>query len=103
MKEFLSQLGGPTLLLWFADRAPGLPGARMRLSGQSPLLVDAAMLESLRPQVSDIVQVVSPPHSGPAPGMVYPPLEELAAAELPGPASHERVAAALVPTLAVHS
>ena len=101
MKEFLSQLGGPTILLWFADRAPGVPGVRTRLSGQSPLMVDAGMLETMRPQVVDIVQVVSPPHIGPAEGMIYHPLDELVAAELPGPASHERVAAALVPMMAV--
>ncbi|MDO9527318.1 MAG: DUF6473 family protein, partial [Gemmobacter sp.] len=103
MQEFLAQLGGPTVLLWFADRCPATPGARVRLTGHGPLMVDANMLEALRGQVVDIIQVVAPAQDIPAIGMVYAPLEAAAATELPGPDMHEHVAAALVPLLTTYA
>ena len=57
MKHLLTQLRGNVVLLWFADRAlrTDLPG---RLEGD-PLFVNRDMIETLRPRVSNVVEVMA--------------------------------------------
>ncbi|WP_323040813.1 DUF6473 family protein [Gemmobacter sp.] len=100
MGALLDGLGGRTVLLWFADRPPPAPGARMQLAPGAPLLVDTMMLRAVRPRVAGLVEVQSPRFTGNTHGMDFGPLEEAAARSLPGPEGHEAVALALMPWLA---
>lgn len=99
MAELLEALGGRTVLLWFADRPPPLPGERLRLAQGAPLLVDTMMLQAVRPRVAGLVEVASPAFTGNTQGMDFGPLEAAAARALPGPEAHEEVARALLPWL----
>lgn len=100
MGALMEALGGRTVLLWFADRAPPAPGDRLRLAPGAPLLVDMTMLQAVRPRAAGLVEVQSPRFTGNTQGMDFGPLEEAAARTLPGPEGHEAVAQALVPWLA---
>ncbi|PZQ98034.1 MAG: hypothetical protein DI533_13005 [Cereibacter sphaeroides] len=99
MEQLLSALPGRVILLRISDRPAS---AEVGQEMASPILVDAAMIEGIRPFVSDYVEVIS---AGVQPdaldGMVFAPLERLAAAEVPGPAIHRQVAAALAPRMVV--
>jgi len=96
MKLLLDKIEGKTVLLWFADRTPEEESKPDGL-GQDPLFVDRAMLEAIRPYVTDLVKVAP---SGQAralgtAGMLFPDMEEPAAEEIMGPAAHEEAAQAL--------
>lgn len=54
MTELVQRIGGKILLLWFAEHPPD-GGETM----QDPLLITRAMIEQLRPLVSDVVEVVA--------------------------------------------
>jgi hypothetical protein len=99
MRGMARALGGRVVLLWMSDRRPENP-ADIEAEG-GPLFVDRAMLEALRPEVLDIVEVVSPRPYGPAEteGMVYPEMERVAAERLPGPAMHALTAEVLAERL----
>ncbi len=101
MAELLEALGGRTLLLWFADRPPPLPGERLKLAPGAPLLVDTTMLQAVRPRVAGLVEVASPRFGGDTQGMDFGPMEAAAARALPGPGAHEEAARALRPWLAM--
>ncbi|APE45237.1 hypothetical protein BOO69_01795 [Sulfitobacter alexandrii] len=98
MKLLLGQIGKPCLLLWVSDRRPdavaeqGLKGA-----GFGPLFVTRKMLDSLRDHAAGLVEVVVSLAAVAAgtEGMVFTPLEELAAQQMLGPMAHAECAAAL--------
>lgn len=97
MGTLIAALSGPSVLVWFADSAPPLPGQRLALVQGIPALVDRAMLLALRPHVAGIVEVVAPDFQGTTDGKVFGPLDLTAALALPGPVAHQAVADALQP------
>ena len=109
MRLLLHGIGGRTVLLWFSDHAPeaGEGAARHGAAGYAddlhadPLFVDRAMIETLRPSVTEVVEVVTSPEaqSRGTDGMVFAPLEAPVAAGMPGPLAHQEAAAALQPVL----
>ncbi|BBU54042.1 hypothetical protein KU6B_03070 [Mameliella alba] len=99
MKQLLAHLRGDTVLLWFADH-PVPSELPWRLDGD-PLFVNREMIETLRPRVNEVVEVVA---SGAAltegtRGMVFGDFEACAAAELMGPRAHHEAGEALAPVL----
>lgn len=98
MKLLLSRLHCPVVLLWLGEGAPPAPGSRLRTS-HDPMLVDAEMLAAIRPEAAALVEVAVPAQSRTAEGMVFGPMETPAAAGLPGPAAHLRIAEALAAAL----
>jgi hypothetical protein len=100
MRGLARALGGRVVLLWMSDRRPE---HLADIEGEGgPLFVDRSMLEALRSDVLDIVEVISPRPYGPAEtqGMVFPEMERPVAERLPGPAMHALTADALAPRLA---
>lgn len=96
----LERIGSPTVLLWMADHPPGPPQGPAVLT-RSPVLVDAQMVAAVKPHATSYVEYVSSPAAralGSA-GMAFSPLDELAAAAVPGPAVHAELAQQLAPVL----
>jgi len=97
MKTMLQKFEGPTVLLWLGDHHP--PGRAPDSLGLDPLMVDEEMVAEIRPFATQLVRV-NPTHGariqGTA-GMRFAPLDEPAAAEMPGPAVHSEIADALLP------
>jgi hypothetical protein len=98
MKLLLSRLQCPVVLLWLGEGAPPAPGGQLR-PGHDPTLVDAEMLATIRPETAALVEVRVPMQSRNAEGMIFGPMEAPAAAALPGPAAHVRIAEALATAL----
>ena len=100
MQQLIRAVAGPVLLLWLSDRAPDSPEIRGDLASE-PLLVDAAMLDAIRPLAAGYVQVITSVEARAAglDGMAFAPLDGPAAAQMPGPAVHREAAAALAPRL----
>jgi hypothetical protein len=99
MRSLVRDVGGRVVLLWMSDRRPE---HLADLSGESgPLFVTREMIETLRPEVLDIVEVVSSRPFGAAEteGMVFPEMERAIAENLPGPKMHHQTADALTPRL----
>jgi hypothetical protein len=92
MKALVAQCTGPTFLLWLAARAPQETSTGIHPSNH-PAFVTRAMVEALRPQVSDIIEVVA--KRGDTNGMQFAPLESLAAQDMLGVDAHEAAAKAL--------
>ncbi|AKS44802.1 hypothetical protein SAMN05444287_2284 [Octadecabacter temperatus] len=92
MKALVAKCTGPTFLLWFATRAPQDPSVGIHPSNH-PAFVTRPMVEALRPYVSDIIEVIA--KRGELRGMVFPPLEALAAQDMLGVEAHEAAAKAL--------
>jgi hypothetical protein len=97
MGLLLGALGGPTVLVWFAERPPPMPGERLHLVQGTPLLVDSMMLTALRPHLAGLVEVVPPVFAGTTDGKDFTMFEEAAALALPGPQAHQAMADALAP------
>lgn len=100
MRHLAGALKGHSVLLWIG---PHPPEERVEIDplAADPLFVDAAMIAALRPHFSQYVQVVAPPepadlHLG---SMIYDPLEEHAAREMPNQGTHCRIARALGPVV----
>jgi Domain of unknown function (DUF6473) len=91
---------GRVVLLRLTD-PEGAAGDRPGTLRRDPIPVDAAMLAALRGHVADQVEVrVSPSaRAEGVAGMAFAPFDRMAAAELPGPAAHREIAAALVAQL----
>jgi hypothetical protein len=102
MRMLLRKIGGRVVLLWMSNRAPG-HGAD-RATGADPLFVDRTLIEALRPDVTDIVEVVASDaaRTDGLDGKIFAPMEAPAAMEVPGPLFHHEVADALAACLAVH-
>lgn len=95
MKSLVRDIGGRVVLLWMSDLTPERDLDLANDGG--PLFVTREMLDALRSEVLDIVEVVSPRRYGSAEteGMVFPELERPVAENLPGPGMHGRTAEAL--------
>lgn len=95
MKLLADRLPKRRILLWMAD---GPPPLRPSLDLQSdPLLVDAEMIQALRPHFTDYIEV-SPSAEARlegAEGRFCPEMEQIAARALPGQGFHRDVAAKL--------
>lgn len=100
MKDLLTQLKCPTVLLWLADTPPPNPGQRADLMAE-PMLVDSEMLAAVKPFATTYVEVMPSPavRAKGAEGMAFGPLEAPAAVRLPGPAVHYELAKRLAPVL----
>lgn len=99
MRQLLSSVGGPVVLLRMADHAPPPPGAEPRLD-RDPLLVDAEMIAAVVPFATVHVDVRIPLASeDPPDARGLSPYQAAAAAEMPGPRAHVAVAEALAPVL----
>ena len=100
MTDLLARIGGKVVLLWLADRPPACDRqGRDRL--HDPILVDAGMIGALKDGYAEYVEVVvsAQARADGVAGMSFAPLDRPAAAEVPGPAVHREVAAALAPRL----
>ena len=102
MRGLVRRIGPRVVLLWMSERRPE-ERAECR-TGREPLFVTRAMLDELCPDVLDLVEVVAdrPSAAHGTAGMVFAPLQESAAADLPGPEVHAAVADALTRRLADH-
>ncbi len=100
MAALLARLSGRAVLLWLADRPPADQGHDPNAL-RDPILIDAAMIATVRGMAADYVEVAISAEARAAgvAGMAFSPLDRLAAAEVPGPAAHREVAAALAPRL----
>jgi hypothetical protein len=98
MRTLLRWLPRRRLLLWLADTAPPEVADS---PDKGPLFIDRAVLDALRPEVTEVVEAVPSPRAR-AMGvldMTYPETEATQAACLPGSAVHAEVAACLAPVL----
>lgn len=95
------RLGGRMILLWFADHPPP-DGSPAQGLGLDPLFIEGAMIDALRRHVAEVVTVTISTAARSREGMVVPPGEEPAAADMPGPAAHLEAARALAPVLRDH-
>lgn len=100
MKHLLTQTRGPAVLLWFADQP--VPTEMPTTLEGDPLFVNRDMIETLRPRVKQVVEVVATAEARMegTQGMVFSDFEACAAAELLGPMAHAEVVEALEPVLA---
>ncbi|MBT54926.1 MAG: hypothetical protein CMF72_16205 [Mameliella sp.] len=100
MKHLLTQLRGDIVLLWFADH-PVPVETPATLEGD-PLFVNRDMIETLRPRVSHVIEVVASDAARieGTRGMVFSDFEACAAEELMGPLAHQEVSQALADVLA---
>lgn len=92
MKALVAQCTGPTFLLWLAARAPQDTSAGIHPSTH-PAFVTRPMMEALRPYVGDVIEVVA--KRGDTKGMMFPPLEALAAQDMLGVDAHKAAAKSL--------
>ena len=100
MRLLLNSVSGRKILLWFSAKQPAEAASSPGL-GPDPLFVDRAMIETLRPIVSDVVEVVASPEAlrRNSEGMMYSEMEELGAKRLLGPLAHSEAAEALLQVL----
>jgi hypothetical protein len=99
MGDLVRQAGRPVVLLWIGNHRKA-PAPRDPLA-QEPLFVDETMVAALRGPGVTVLRV-NPSDAARAEGsggMVCGAFDHAAAAELPGPAVHREIAAALAPRL----
>ncbi|WGW05800.1 DUF6473 family protein [Tropicibacter oceani] len=99
MKHILTIIRGKVVLLWFADHE--VDGDGTSPNARDPLFVTRDMIETLRPRVAAVVEVVPSEEAvmQGTMGMVFNDFEACAAAELMGPAAHAEAADALAEVL----
>ena len=98
MRLVLSEMPGKTILLW----ASGAPPQKTPFEiDAEPAFVSQAMVDDLRPLVTELVEVTASPEavSAGTEGMVFADMDEAAAQMMLGPQLHREVADALVPVL----
>ncbi|KID12677.1 DUF6473 family protein [Ponticoccus alexandrii] len=95
MKHVLTQIRGQVVLFWFADHA--VPAEITGPEARGPLFVTRDMIETLRPRVQDVVELVVSDRAVAqgTQGMVFTDFEACAAAELLGPVAHQEAAQVL--------
>jgi hypothetical protein len=93
MKHLLTQIRGQVVLIWFTDHA--VPTDTPASLDGDPLFVNRDMIETLRPRVNHVVEVVATDTTEGTRGMVFSDFEACAAAELMGPKAHVQAAGAL--------
>ena len=93
-RTLLERIGGRVVLLWVSPNRAGVVA--------DPVALDASMVAELGDLVQEMVRVEPSMMARAAgcAGMRFGPLEEPAAAEMPGPLVHAEVAEALAPVLA---
>ncbi|WP_372884453.1 DUF6473 family protein [Shimia sp.] len=101
MRLLLNSIPGRKHLLWFTAQAPENLPPNSGLGGD-PLFIDRAMVDTLRPQISGLVEVVASAEAlqQGSRGMVYDEMEKMSARRMLGPLAHAEAAAALVAALA---
>ncbi|SPH16622.1 hypothetical protein DEA8626_00132 [Defluviimonas aquaemixtae] len=99
MRLLLQKVESKTVLLWI--EGPEIAAAVQDGLGSEPLLLDESMVAAVRPFASTLLRMR--PSDGAlsagTDGMHFAPLDEPAAAAMPGPRVHAEVAAALDPVL----
>jgi Domain of unknown function (DUF6473) len=103
MRTLLREIGGNTLLLWFAEHLPSDAPFDLRPQGgwTDPLFITRRMVDQLRPHVRGVV-MASPSARALArrgEGLIHLPHQADAAAGLLGVAAHEEAATALTSVL----
>lgn len=103
MRNMLGQIGKRSVLLWFSreDMTNTSWQERENPIAVDPLFITADMVDQLRDMVMDVV--VARPSSlalgQGTQGMVFPPMQAKAAADMLGPQAHREAAAILAPRL----
>jgi hypothetical protein len=102
MRNLLSRLRLPTVLLWASDAVPPEPQHRSKILCDAPL-VDAEMIKAIRPMATSYIEVVSSASARAegVSGMKFSALERHSAAALPGRAAHAEIAAQV--SVALHA
>ncbi len=98
MQTLLAKFTKPVTLLWLAENAPD---DEMEATGR-PHFITGGMIEKLRATTSNYVEVIHEPGPLRTEGMVFNPLEALAAGELMGIDAHHHAARALIDPLSKH-
>ncbi len=99
MVSLLKNIEGPKILLWVSDHVPhdvAIPGDDPGLT-RAPLFVDQVMMDKISPYADQVAECVFNRHSMKKSRreMVYTEDETDAAAVLPGPQIHQKIAVAL--------
>ena len=99
----LNQIGKRSVLLWFSrEELSNAPWqARENPMGVDPLFITEAMIDQLRDLVMDVV-IARPSSTALAQGrkgMIFPPMQAKAAADMLGLDAHAEAAAVLAPRL----
>ena len=94
MRNLLSRLRLPTVLLWASNTMPPEPQQHSKILCDAPL-VDAEMIKAVRPLATSYIEVISSAaaRAEGISGMKFAPLERHSAAALPGRAAHAEIAA----------
>lgn len=95
MQNLLAKLKAPVTLLWLGENGPD---DDMEATGR-PQFITRAMIDTLREKTADYVEVIYDPGPLRTEGMVFNPLEALAAGELMGIDAHHHAARALIAPL----
>ncbi|MFM2367658.1 MAG: hypothetical protein RIR95_2266 [Pseudomonadota bacterium] len=100
MRNLLSRLRLPTVLLWASDAVPPEPQQRSKILCDAPL-VDAEMINAIRPMATRYIEVISSTaaRAEGVSAMKFSPLERHSAAALPGQAVHAEIAAQVASSL----
>ena len=103
MRNMLNQIGKRSVLLWFSrEELSNAPWqARENPMGVDPLFITEAMIDQLRDLVMDVV-IARPSSTALAQGrkgMIFPPMQAKAAADMLGLDAHAEAAAVLAPRL----
>jgi hypothetical protein len=94
----LERLPTRKVLLWMASHKPGPPMLDLT---RDPLLVDAEMMDAIRPRADAYAEVILPRPGDPLEeGLAFASLDRPAAEGMPGMKAHEAVAAVVVQALA---
>jgi hypothetical protein len=96
----IERLEGRVILLWFAGHRPPTGPAPDGV-GPDPLFIERRMIEAVQDQAAGVVEatISAAAMAAGQSGMVIPPAEAQAAAEMPGPAAHADAAEMLLPAL----
>jgi hypothetical protein len=100
MLDLLARIRAPALLLWMADHVPDGQGLVPNLYAD-PLLINAAMIETVRASAQAYLEVVLSPEaqSEGIQNKGFSPMERPAAEGVPGPKAHHEVAQAVADAL----
>jgi hypothetical protein len=98
MARLLNGLNGRRFLLWLGEAPPPSAGQAADPLETAPF-VDAAMIRALRPLVDGIIDVRLGQPGQDISSLAFAPFDAAAAATVPGPADHRRIAEALAPML----
>lgn len=98
MRRLLAQAGGTRIVVWIADHPPQMATSAPYAD---PWGIDADLLAALAPDCDAIVQAVPSPQARNLrrTGMVFAPVEAIAAQGLPSPAAHDETAQAIATAL----